>query len=270
MMRERFDRIEIIDLRGDLRRGGRAGVEGDQGVFNIQVGTAITVAVADGSKPEREPADVFYHDSWTEGLFARRAKFAWLMSGADAGTLPNPVPVERGLLDDMRPRPFLNGDIISLAESFCFYGSGLQTNRDSFVYDARRTALADRIQSFLAADDDRARQMFHDTRDRKWSGAKAIAFNDDNIEYIAYRPLDGRYLYNHRAYGDFLRTDFQEIWGGSNFCLYALPGGTGLGPQCGATASFPTITHSVAATVATRFLSTIGDRASAVLICRRP
>ena len=34
MMRRRFDRIEIIDLRGD-RRGGRAGVDGDQGVFNI-------------------------------------------------------------------------------------------------------------------------------------------------------------------------------------------------------------------------------------------
>ena len=38
MLRERFDRIEIIDLRGDVRRGERAGVEGDQGVFNIQVG----------------------------------------------------------------------------------------------------------------------------------------------------------------------------------------------------------------------------------------
>jgi uncharacterized protein YjeT (DUF2065 family) len=73
MMRERFDRIEIIDLRGDVRRGERAGVEGDQGVFNIQVGTAITLAVADGSKGEGEPADVYYHDSWTEGLFSRRA-----------------------------------------------------------------------------------------------------------------------------------------------------------------------------------------------------
>ena len=72
MMRERFDRIEIVDLRGDLRLGGPAGVDGDQGVFNIQVGTAITLAVADGSKAEGEPAEVHYHDSWTEGLFSRR------------------------------------------------------------------------------------------------------------------------------------------------------------------------------------------------------
>lgn len=32
MMRERFDRVEIFDLRGDVRRGERAGVEDDQGV----------------------------------------------------------------------------------------------------------------------------------------------------------------------------------------------------------------------------------------------
>ena len=230
MMRERFDRIDIIDLRGDVRLGEPAGVDGDQGVFNIRVGTAITLAVADGSKADGEPAEVYYHDSWAEGFFSKGAKFDWLRSGADAGTLPNAVPVERDLLDDMRPMPFLNGNLVSLAENFCFYGSGLQTKRDSFSYDTRRAVLADRIQSFLTAEDDHARQMFHDTRDRKWAGAKAIAFNDATIKSIAYRPFDRRYVYNHRAYGDFLRTYLQKLWGGSNLCLYALPGGTGAGP----------------------------------------
>jgi predicted helicase len=134
MMRERFDRIEIIDLRGDVRRGERAGVNGDQGVFNIKVGTAITLAIADGTKADRELADVYYNDSWTEGFFSRRAKFDWLSGGINAGTLPNSVAVERGILDDMRPMPFLNGDLISLVEGFTFYRSGLQTKRDGFVY----------------------------------------------------------------------------------------------------------------------------------------
>ena len=88
MMRERFDRIEIVDLRGDLRLGEPAGIDGDQGVFDIQVGTAITLAIADGSKAEGEQAEVYYHDSWTEGLFSRQAKFEWLRNGAEAGTLP--------------------------------------------------------------------------------------------------------------------------------------------------------------------------------------
>jgi N-6 DNA Methylase len=120
MMRERFDRIEIVDLRGDLRRGERAGIDGDQGVFNIQVGTAITVAIADGSKAEGEPAQIFYIDSWTEGLFARRAKLEWLASRADAGNLPNAVAVERGLLEDMRPKPFQNGEWVSVGSCFVF------------------------------------------------------------------------------------------------------------------------------------------------------
>jgi uncharacterized protein YjeT (DUF2065 family) len=132
MMRERFDRIEIIDLRGDVRRGERAGVDADQGVFNIQVGTAITIAIADGSKAEGEAADVYYQDSWTEGLFSRRAKFDWLLSRAESGTQSNPILVERGLLDDMRPMPFLNGDLSSIVECFSFYRSGLQTKRDDF------------------------------------------------------------------------------------------------------------------------------------------
>jgi hypothetical protein len=51
-----------------------------------------------------------------------------------------------------------------------------------------------------------------------------------NIRPVAYRPLDSRYLYNHRAYGDFLRTELQEVWGDANVCLYTLANGVGVGP----------------------------------------
>jgi hypothetical protein len=230
MMRERFDRIEIIDLRGDVRRGERAGVANDQGVFDIQVGTAITLAIADGSKAEGQAAEVHYHDSWREGLFRRRAKLDWLLEGAEAGQRPDAVPVERGLLDDMRPMPFQNGELISLYECFSFYRSGLQTKRDDLVYDPQLSRLGERIKVFTLSDDARAREMFHDSRDRKWAQAKAIPFDSGYISHIAYRPLDCRYLYNHRAYGDFLRPTLQQVWDEHNVCLYAMPGGTGAGP----------------------------------------
>jgi len=190
MMRERFDRIEIIDLRGDVRRGERAGVDADQGVFNIMVGTSITLAIANNSKPEGESADVYYHDAWTAGLFSRRAKLDWLLAHAEEGVAPNPVPVDRGLLDDMRPMPFLNGDFISLEECFVFLRSGLQTKRDALVYNPQRPRLRERITAFLLADDETAREMFHDTRDRQWTNAKAVPFDDHNISQIGYRPLD--------------------------------------------------------------------------------
>ena len=118
MMRQRFDRIEIFDLRGDVRTGERADVEGDQGVFNIKVGTAITLAIADGSKAEAELADVFYSDSWAENLFSRYDKFERLRERSAAGTLPNPVPVRRGSLDDMRPESFQTGEWIGLREAY--------------------------------------------------------------------------------------------------------------------------------------------------------
>jgi len=72
--------------------------------------------------------------------------------------------------------------------------------------------------------------MFHDSRDRKSVGAHAIPFEAKRIVRVAYRPLDSRYLYNHPAYGDFLRPELQAVWGAENCALYAMPFATGAGP----------------------------------------
>lgn len=230
MMRERFDRIEIIDLRGDVRRGERAGVEDDQGVFNVKVGTAITIAVADGTKAPGDWAQICYSDSWAEGRFARRAKLGWLVQEAAGGKRPEAIAVDREVLDDMRPRPFMNGDLIDIVECFSFFRSGLQTKRDNLVYDPDIRRLSARIIHFCSTNAAEAAEMFHDSRDRKWYEANSIPFNEENIVRISYRPFDRRYLYNIRAYGDFLRPELQEVWGLENVCLYALPAGVGAGP----------------------------------------
>lgn len=120
MLRERFDRIEVYDLRGDGRAGERAGVGGDQNVFNILTGVAITVAIADGSKADGDLARVDYVDAWEHGLASRKSKLAWMLEGEPGGTLPGAVEVDRGLLDDMRPVPFLNGELLSIREAFDF------------------------------------------------------------------------------------------------------------------------------------------------------
>ena len=230
MMRERFDRIEIIDLRGDVRRGERAGVEGDQGVFNIQVGTAITLGIADGSGARGALARVTYIDSWGQGLFSREAKFTWLQAGGETGMRPGAVSVDRDRLDPFKPKPFQEDQWAALSQCFVFNRSGLQTKRDDFAYGLSPTATRERIASFLGASDDQARAMFHDSRDRKWVAAQAIPFAERWITQVAYRPLDRRYLYNHPAYGDFLRPDLQSVWGAENCALYAMPVATGAGP----------------------------------------
>lgn len=230
MMRERFDRIEVIDLRGDVRRGERAGVESDQGVFNIQVGTAITLAVADGSKAEGELAEITYLDSWTEGLFRRRHKLEWLRDGSEAGLLPNSIAVERDVLDDMRPRPFLDGDLIGLNECFLFFRSGVQTKRDDFVYSPDRQLLTERISAFSEMDDATASETFHSTGARRWNVARDQPFSEESVRRVGYRPLDVRHLYNHTHFLDRPRPELQQVWGDSNVGLYAMPSGTGAGP----------------------------------------
>jgi hypothetical protein len=239
MLRERFDRIEVIDLRGDLRRGARAGVSGDTGVFNIQVGTAITLAIADGSKREGELAEVTYNDVWEHELFAREAKLEWLERGAEQGNQTGALEIRRGLLDDFKPVPFGAQAWPSLAVCFEFYSSGVQTKRDAFVYDVSRDRLLSRLQAFKSADAKQAPELFYSTGTCPWDVAKAQPLDQAKMVQTAYRLLDRRYLYNQNGYLDRPRPALQEAWGSANICLYAMPFATGEGPAAWCHALLP-------------------------------
>ncbi|MEA1084222.1 type ISP restriction/modification enzyme [Sphingomonas sp. CD22] len=211
MMRQRFDRIEIIDLRGDVRAGVRGNVDADQGVFNIMVGTAITIAIADGSKPEGELAEIIYNDSWEHDLFGRRSKLDWLMEGAGDGALAGAVAVDRPDLDDFRPTPFQNGEWISLRELFIFSKSGMKSGDDAVFVSPARSQLRAQVAPKLAHRDNPAHM--------------------EQLErQLAYRPLDRRWLYNDLALLDRPGPEMQRAWGASNVGLYAKPSGTGSGP----------------------------------------
>lgn len=230
MMRERFDRIEILDLRGDIRRGERAGVDEDQGVFNIQVGTAITIAIADGTKAKGEAADVYYYDSWTAGLFSRRAKLDWLVERADAAALPDAVSVERDLLDDMRPKPFQNGDWVSLRECFVFASSGLESKRDHIVYAVSRRNLEQQITGILELEGEALDDEFNSTPMNPAHRAQAVGWIEQSVRLSGYRPLDRRWHYDNDAWNDRPRPALRSVWGLSNICLFSLPSGTNAGP----------------------------------------
>lgn len=215
MLRERFDRIEVIDLRGDLRRGERAGVLNDEGVFNIQVGTAITLAIADGSKGEGELASITYADSWESGLYARRAKLNALESAS--GELPCGLPIDRGLLDGFRPTPFASQCWPSIVDVFSFYKSGVKTGRNS---------------TFIALDErslhQAVKQQFPD-----------IQFDRKKVIPYIFRPLDRRLLYNDLVKLQRPGPKFQSVFGASNFALYTHTFGIGAGPALLCAAELP-------------------------------
>lgn len=236
MLREKFDRIEVYDLRGDGRAGGRAGVEGDQNVFNILTGVAVTVAVADGSKAEGALARVDYLDAWDQGRNSRKSKLAWMVEGEAAGALPGAVQVDRGLLEDMRPVPFLNGELLSIAECFDFRSPGMQTKRNAFVYDPDRETLIARVQSFRGGALD---TEFGATASRPVERARVGDFRPESIRQVGKAPLDRHWFYDDEAYIDRPRTDLKAVWGNENECLYTLASSANEGPSVWVHSVFP-------------------------------
>lgn len=226
-------------MRGDVRAGERAGIEDDEGVFNIMVGTSITLAIADQTKAEGALADITYNDVWARGLTGRRAKLGWLTEGAESGRRDGGVSVARPALDDMRPRPFLNGDLIGLTECFSFKSSGLESKRDHVVYGFNPADLRSRIQRILDANEGERDDIFNSTTMNSAHNAQVEGFSQARVRMMAYRPLDLRAHYNSRAWNDRPRTDFVEVWGNANVALFAMPSKTGLGPGAWAHALYP-------------------------------
>lgn len=239
MMRERFDRIEIIDLRGDLRRGERAGVLNDEGVFSIQVGTAITLAIADGSKADGELAKVTYADCWEGGLQSRRSKLNFLENAAPAGSTTSGLPIERGSLENFKPIPFQVTHAASITDCFEYKNSGVESTRDHLVYALDEARLKRKILEFLRLPPNEQQPKFSLTRKASLAAAVARGYDKDAVREVSYRPLDRRMLLNLPEFVDWPRPELQRVWGTKNVGLFAMPFGTGAGPGVWCHASLP-------------------------------
>jgi len=231
MLRQRFDRIEVYDLRGDGRAGERAGVEGDQNVFNILTGVAITVAIADGSKADDVLARVDYVDAWEQDRASRKSKLAWMLEGESEGTLPGAVEVDRRLLDDMRPAPFLNGSLVSVFETFDFGSSGIETTRDHLAYGFSPDDLQQKVVRFDSLTGEAAEAEYAASRKGAFAKAHGKGWNPQAVRLAAYRPLDVRAAYDQAGFVDWPRPKLRRAWGAENVALFAMPFGTSFGPS---------------------------------------
>jgi hypothetical protein len=220
MMRERFDSIFVLDLRGDVRTGVRANVEADQGVFDIMVGTAITIAIANGSKKPGTLAPIRYADCWSADLAKRRAKLDWLESHAESGAGELEVEVKRGALDDFRPKPFGDSILLSLRKIFSFSKSGMKSgDNDSFI----KLHRADLFASIAPKLQHRHDSSYQTTKER----------------LLIFGPLDRRWFYNDLALLQRPGPQLQAAWGEQNCALQALKSGTGAGPAAWCNALLP-------------------------------
>lgn len=142
---------------------------------------------------------------------SRSSKLDWMLEGEDDGALPGSISVERGPMEDMRPLPFLNGDLLSLREVFAFAKSGMKSGNDDIFVGFDRPALRRTVTSFT-------------------SGGPSSAYIEAQETFYAYRPLDRRWFYNDPRLLNRRGPEMQSVWGNDNVGLYALPAATGEGP----------------------------------------
>jgi predicted helicase len=231
VLRQRFSEIRIVDLRGDNRAPRPAGIEEDQCVFNIEAGVCILIAYADGNPQNGQLGIVSYADIWEHGCFTKADKLRFLEECAAGEGQLNFVGIDRGPLDDFRPRPFEGKAWPSLEHLFLDKSLGVQTKRDDFVYRPTRRLLEDSIRNALTSSNpEQYQDRFNDTGMRSFSRARLHPFDVANVRVISYRPLDRRYLYDHAAFIDRPRPLLRSLWGASNVGLYTLPAGVGKGP----------------------------------------
>lgn len=229
MLRERFDMIRIIDLRGNNRGALPATVERDENVFKIEVGVCILIATASG-EPRDGEAEVFYADAWRAGGYRRREK---LVLAAETANQPERLvfaQVEGRGMARFKPSGFAEREWPSVNDVFRFRSNGIVTYRDDFVYDSSRQALEDRIRGWYALPVAEATEAFGNSALNSADQALQIALDLGSIEPVSYRPFDLRFLYNKAGFVDRQRNDLVRNWGDTNVALMCLPGGTGTGP----------------------------------------
>ena len=231
MLRRRFDRIRIIDFRGDKRASRPAAIPSDENIFNIEVGVCVLLAEAHGDRGADREATVEYADVWRQNAFDRPAKLGLArLACEDPETLTFTETSGRDMAP-LFPRGFDGRDWPSLDELFTFRSNGIVTYRDHFAYALSRESLRERVEKWLERPlSPEARDEFKETRDRKAAPAHSTIFDPSAPRRTAYRPLDRRFLYNRREFVDFPKPDLQAVWGEENCALQALNDGTGAGP----------------------------------------
>jgi predicted helicase len=198
-----FTEIYILDLHGYSREKCPDGSK-DENVFDIQQGVAIAIFIK--RKDEKGACKVFHSEAW--GL--REQKYRWLLKN-DINTTKwkrlSPksefylfIPRDERLLKEYESYP-------KITDIFIQNSVGIVTARDSFVIDADKERLKQRIRMFIdeKMPDEYVRQTFdlQDKTNWKLKVAREQVRKDENwqdaIQQILYRPFDIKWIFYHDA-----------------------------------------------------------------------
>jgi hypothetical protein len=195
-----FDGVRVVNLHGNAKRDQQGLRAGDENVFDIQQGVAISCLSrapdASGRMRATLYADLYgtreskYDFLLTKNIkdldapLSPKAPFFFLVPAAASGAR---AEYEAGWkIDDLMP----------------FGGAGIKTNRDAFVIDFEDEPLRERMRVFAdeRVSDSEAESALGLKENYVWKIPKARASfrrdtNSDCIRDVAYRPFDVRRIY---------------------------------------------------------------------------
>jgi predicted helicase len=193
-----FERIDHIDLHGNVRRNPKLSGT-THNVFGIQVGVGITLAV----KKKGTARQLRYHR--VPEMWRKAEKLAFLAQGDVPWQTLTPDVEHTWLVlehtDEYRA-------FAALDEMFAIHTRGLETTRDSVVYDFDRDTLAARVKKFVVDyNSEVSRHKHDDSADFpdhiKWSSrlkeclarGQEAEFAETKIRLSLYRPFAKRWVF---------------------------------------------------------------------------
>ena len=230
---EEFDKLYVLDLGGNVRKGQ----SGDANVFGIQVGVSVNLLVKSKQNGGKPSARILCNDETADISKART--FAFLDANQHIGNLEwqELTPDKRstwltgGLhadFDTFVPIGSKEAKSGKLEEViFRTYSNGVQTNRDAWVRNFNRDALAGNVQAMIEFYNSEASKwerrvertqnvdafVSTDGTKIKWTDrlktelakGRLVAFAPEQIRNSLYRPFTKSNLYfdklmNQRTY----------------------------------------------------------------------
>lgn len=203
-----FDEIYILNLHGSDKEPKKE----DKNVFDIQVGVCISLFVKYKDTKESE-AKLYYYSTLENEIYSRSDKFALLnelsTKGLGAIKWQGLSPTEPYFwfvpknLDNAEYEDFWAlaedtalGDSQTIFENF---NSGVKTDRDELVIDIDKKKLVFKMQKAFSGDfDETFKQKYKIQNSSSYAFAdrlKNLAFDENAITSINYRPFDTRFIY---------------------------------------------------------------------------
>jgi len=191
----------ILDLNGNAKRDDAKRFPGDENVFDIQQGVAISLLWLTGPRNGQAALD---HGA----LFGSRIEKMAALSGAVQSSLfqrIHPTPEYYLFESSNVSRPPEYEEWLKLDEAMPFGGTGVKTNRDEFVIDFEDEPIGRRMEMFRdpRLSDSQVQKQLNLGENYTWKIPKQRRLFREDQDYdrlrdIEYRPFDKRRIYYQR------------------------------------------------------------------------